>query len=62
MADRIPVEKMDAVDRQQQEEIESSRRLAMAAIFTSVLVNILFFGAFVMAMYEMGKAIEALSK
>jgi hypothetical protein len=62
MGDKIPTEKMDAVDRQQQADIDNARSLALGALFTSALTSILFFGAFIMAMWEMGQAIRVLEK
>jgi hypothetical protein len=59
MADKIPTEKMDAVDRQQQEQIDRAMNLAWGAIWIAIVIPLLNFGMFLCAMQEMGEAIKA---
>lgn len=60
MAEKIPLEKMDAVDQQQQGEIDRANGLAWGAIWLALVVTVINFGSFVFAMKEMGDAIAAM--
>lgn len=56
----IPKDKMDAIDRQQQDQIDRAIHLAWGAIWLAILIPLLNFGMFLCAMSEMGDAIKAL--
>lgn len=58
----IPKEKMDAVDRQQQEQIDRATNLAWGAIWLALVVTVINFGSFIFALSEMGEAIKVLQR
>ena len=58
--EKIPAEKMDAVDQQQQREIDSARSLAIGALVACVTISIVQLGAFIFALYEMGRVVDVL--
>lgn len=60
MAHMIPKEKMGAVDRQQQDQIDRATNLAWGAIWLALVVTIINFGSFMFAMMQMGDAIKAM--
>ena len=60
MSDKIPIEKMDAVDQQQQREIDRAVGMAWGAIWLALAVTLVFGGCFIFAMMEMGDAIKVL--
>lgn len=57
---KIPTKMMDPIDQQQQEEIDSNRRLMWGLLFTNLVTLVIFMGAFVLAMKEMSNVIETL--
>lgn len=60
MKKKIKVDEMDDVDRQQQEDIDSARTLAYGALLACVTISVVQLGAFIFALYEMGRAIDVL--